>query len=51
MSDTNGTIGPVQMMVLGFVEPDFHGTIVAELERLRDLDLIRVVDALSLIHI
>jgi uncharacterized membrane protein len=46
MSDTNGTIGPVQMMVLGFVEPDFHGTIVAELERLRDLDLIRVVDAL-----
>ena len=46
MSDANGTIGPVQMMVLGFAEPDFHGTIVAELERLRGLDLIRVVDAL-----
>ena len=49
MSDTSeptGAIGPVQMMVLGFAEPDFHGTIVAELERLRDLDLIRVVDAL-----
>ena len=46
MSNDSGAIGPVQMMVLGFAEPEFHGTIVAELQRLRSLDLIRVVDAL-----
>jgi len=46
MSDTSGAIGPVQMLVLGFSEPEFHGTIAAELERLRSLDLIRIVDAL-----
>ena len=28
-------IGPVQLVVLGFRHPDFHGEIVAELERLR----------------
>jgi uncharacterized membrane protein len=46
MSDTGAAIGPVQMLVLGFAEPEFHGTIAAELERLRSLDLIRIVDAL-----
>ena len=28
-------IGPVQLLVLGFTEPDFHGEILEELERLR----------------
>jgi hypothetical protein len=28
------SIGPVQLIVLGFKEPDFHGEIIAELERL-----------------
>jgi uncharacterized membrane protein len=40
-------IGPVQLIVLGFDHPDFHGEIVAELERLRLTDTIRVIDALA----
>ena len=28
-------IGPVQLIVLGFNRPDFHGEIISELERLR----------------
>src|SRR5437764_10551979 len=40
-------IGPVQLIVLGFPEPEFHGEIIAELERLRDCGTIRVVDALA----
>jgi uncharacterized membrane protein len=40
-------IGPVQLLVLGFRHPDFHGEIVAELERLRLSDTIRVIDALA----
>jgi len=41
------TIGPVQLIVLGFDKPDFQGEILAELERLRDSDMVRVVDALA----
>jgi uncharacterized membrane protein len=40
-------IGPVQLIVLGFDEPDFHGEIIAELERLRESDTVRVIDALA----
>ena len=40
-------IGPVQLLVLGFNEPDFHGEIIAELERLRKTDTVRVIDALA----
>jgi uncharacterized membrane protein len=40
-------IGPVQLIVLGFSHPDFHGEIVAELERLRESDTVRVIDALA----
>ncbi len=40
-------IGPVQLLVLGFTHPDFHGEIIAELERLRDSDTVRVIDALA----
>ncbi len=41
------TIGPVQMIVLGFQQPDFHGAIIAELERLRASDTVKVIDALA----
>jgi uncharacterized membrane protein len=40
-------IGPVQLLVLGFKQPDFHGEIREELARLRDNDLVRVIDALA----
>jgi uncharacterized membrane protein len=40
-------IGPVQLIVLGFNHPDFHGEVIAELERLRETDAIRVIDALA----
>ena len=40
-------IGPVQLIVLGFKEPEFHGEIIAELERLRESDSVRVIDALA----
>lgn len=40
-------IGPVQLIVLGFEHPDFHGEIIAELERLRASDTVRVIDALA----
>jgi len=40
-------IGPVQLILLGFNEPDFHGEIIAELERLRESDTVRVIDALA----
>ena len=40
-------IGPVQLIVLGFNHPDFHGEIIAELERLRESDTVRVIDSLA----
>jgi uncharacterized membrane protein len=40
-------IGPVQLIVLGFAQPEFHGEIIAELERLRESDTVRVIDALA----
>jgi uncharacterized membrane protein len=40
-------IGPVQLIVLGFERPDFHGEIIEELERLRESDTVRVIDALA----
>ena len=40
-------IGPVQLIVLGFERPEFHGEIIAELERLRESDTVRVIDALA----
>ena len=39
-------IGPVQMLVLGFAEPNFTGKIAAELDRLRQNEFIKIVDAL-----
>ncbi|TCM38909.1 hypothetical protein [Kribbella sp. VKM Ac-2568] len=40
-------IGPVQLIVLGFRHPEFHGEIIAELERLRSSDTVRVIDSLA----
>jgi uncharacterized membrane protein len=40
-------VGPVQLIVLGFEHPQFHGEIIAELERLRETDTIRVIDSLA----
>jgi len=40
-------IGPVQLLVLGFNHPNFHGEIIDELERLRESDTVRVIDALA----
>ena len=40
-------VGPVQLIVLGFPEPNFHGEVIAELERLRENDMIKVIDALA----
>jgi uncharacterized membrane protein len=41
-------IGPVQLLVLGFDRPEFHGEIQAELDRLKENDAIRVVDGIAL---
>jgi uncharacterized membrane protein len=43
----NMAIGPVQLIVLGFNHPNFHGEVIEELERLRDSDTVRVIDALA----
>ena len=40
-------IGPVQLIVLGFEHPDFHGEVIEELEKLRESDTVRVIDALA----
>jgi len=40
-------IGPVQLIVLGFNHPNFHGEIIEELERLHDSGTVRVIDALA----
>ena len=40
-------IGPVQLIVLGFKHPEFHGEIIDELERLRASDTVRVIDSLA----
>jgi uncharacterized membrane protein len=40
-------IGPVQLVVIGFDNDEFHGEILAELERLRANDAVRVIDGLA----
>ena len=42
-------IGPVQLIVLGFSNPQAHGVIADELKRLRDSNMVRVVDALVVV--
>jgi uncharacterized membrane protein len=40
------TIGPVQLLVLGFEDADFHGDVLAEIDRLRESDVVRLIDLL-----
>jgi uncharacterized membrane protein len=40
-------IGPVQILVISFDEPEFKGRIRDELDRLREADIVRVIDALA----
>jgi uncharacterized membrane protein len=40
-------IGPVQMLVLGFEDPKFTGEILAELQRLKEQDIVRLIDAMA----
>ena len=40
-------IGPVQLIVLGFSQPDFHGEVIAELERLHETGLVNVIDSIA----
>jgi uncharacterized membrane protein len=37
-------IGPVQMLVIGFEDPDFHGQIYEELKKVREAGIIRLID-------
>ena len=41
------SIGPVQMLILGFDDPKFTGEGLKELDRLRDADIVRLVDLLA----
>src|SRR5215471_5882849 len=44
--DPEMAIGPVQLIVLGFNHPDFHGEVIAELERLHENGMVRVIDSI-----
>ena len=39
------SIGPVQLLILGFEDPQFNGEILEELKRLKEADVVRVIDA------
>ena len=41
------SIGPVQLIVLGFSHPEFRGEMIAELERLKESGTVRVIDSLA----
>ena len=38
------TMGPVQVLVIGFDDPNFRGEVLAEIERLREDDIVRMID-------
>ncbi|MCU0295242.1 MAG: hypothetical protein MUF33_06710 [Candidatus Nanopelagicales bacterium] len=40
------SIGPVQLLVVGFSQPDFEGEVAAELVRLRESETVKVIDAM-----
>jgi uncharacterized membrane protein len=43
-STSNLTFGPVQMLVVGFTNTEFTGEIMEELKRLKEADIVRLVD-------
>ena len=45
-TDEGLTLGPVQMLVVGFDDPHFTGEIREELARLKDNDIARLIDLL-----
>jgi len=46
-TDEGLTLGPVQMLVVGFDNDNFTGEIRAELTRLKENDIVRVIDLLA----
>ena len=40
------TLGPVQMLIVGFEGDNFDGSIMKELDRLREHDIVRLIDLL-----
>jgi uncharacterized membrane protein len=40
------TLGPVQMLIVGFTGDDFDGSIMKELDRLKEHDIVRLIDLL-----
>lgn len=40
-------LGPVQIMVVGFKDPNFTGEILEEFRRLREADIVRLVDLVA----
>jgi uncharacterized membrane protein len=45
-SDEGLTLGPVQMLIVGFEGDNFDGSIMEELERLKEHDIVRLIDLL-----
>jgi len=39
-------LGPVQLLTVGFVEPNFTGAVMDEIKRLREADIVRLIDLL-----
>jgi uncharacterized membrane protein len=46
MGEEQMGLGPVQLLVIGFEKGSFEGKILAELKRLREHDVIRMIDLL-----
>ncbi len=45
-TDEGLTLGPVQMLIVGFTGDNFDGSIMKELDRLREHDIVRLIDLL-----
>lgn len=45
-TDEGLTLGPVQMLIVGFEGDNFDGSIMKELDRLKEHDIVRLIDLL-----
>ena len=45
-TDEGLTLGPVQMLIVGFTGDNFDGSIMEELDRLKEHDIVRLIDLL-----
>ena len=45
-TDEGLTLGPVQMLIVGFQGDNFDGSIMEELDRLKEHDIVRLIDLL-----